>query len=188
MVPNVKVMNTKFVTLIKFYIWSNGQLFTWKSLNHSILNFKRIHSHAPVFGTLDGVNWERHEYQYCSTHQDLHLIYRPLLHLTKCWEGVVENPQFSHIVSYSLYEIQDLVGIVYLNFLKWKNCLYKKFGSWWSLTTWCSKHFHFKSSNGSFDQVWPKSVLDFKHMWLGLVQIYPDGKMDNISNVDLDDL
>ena len=47
--------------------------------------------------------------------------------LTKCWKGVVENPQFSHIDS--LREIQDLVGIVYLNFVKWKNCLYKKFGS-----------------------------------------------------------
>ena len=116
----------------------------WPSLKHSILNFERIHSHAPVFGTLDGLDWKSHEYQYCSTHQDLHLIYRPFLHLTKCWEGVVENPQFSHIVSYSLCEIQDLVSIVYLNFLKWKNGLYKKFGSWWSLTTWYSNVFHFK--------------------------------------------
>ena len=129
MVPNGKVMNTKLVTLIKFYILCNGQLFTWKSLNHSILNFERTHSHAPVFRTVDGLNWESHEYQYCSTHQDLHLIYRPLLLLTKCWEGVVENAQFSDIVSYSLCEIQDLVCIVYLNFLKCKNCLYKKFGS-----------------------------------------------------------
>ena len=46
-----------------------------------------------------------------------------------CWEGVVENPQFSHIVSYSLSEIQDLVSIVYLNFLKGEKGLYKKFGS-----------------------------------------------------------
>ena len=28
-----------------------------------------------------------------------------------------------------LCEIQDLVGFVNLNFLKWKNCLYKKFRS-----------------------------------------------------------
>ena len=119
-------MNTKFVTLIKFYIWSNGQLFIWKSLNHSILNFDRIHSHASVFGTLDGLERKSHEYQYCSTHEDLHLIYRTFLHLTKCWEGVDENPQFSHIVSYSLCEIQDLVSIVYINFSKWKNGLYKK--------------------------------------------------------------
>ena len=146
MVPNGKVVNTKFVTLIKFYIWSNGQCFTWKSLNHSIFNFERIHSHRPVFRTLDGLKWESHEYQYCSTHQDLHLIYRPFLHLTKCWEGVEGNPQFWHIVSYSLCD-------VHLNFLKWKNCLYKIFGSWWSQTTWYSKFFHFKSSNGSFDQV-----------------------------------
>ena len=45
--------------------------------------------------------------------------------MTKCWEGVVENPQFSHIVSYSFCEIQDLVSIFYLNFLKLKNGLYK---------------------------------------------------------------
>ena len=98
-------------------------------LKHSILNFERIHSHAPVLGTLEGLDLKSYEYQYCSTHQDVHLIYRPFLHLTKCWEGVVENPQFSHIVSYSLCEIQDLVSIVLLNFLKWKNGLYKKFGS-----------------------------------------------------------
>jgi len=114
------------------------------SLKHSILNFERIHSHAPVFRTLEGLNKKSHEYQYCSTHQDLHLIYWPFLHLTKCWEGVVEYSQFSHIVSYSLCEIQDLVSIVYLNFLKWKNGLYKKFGSWWSLTTCYSNVFHFK--------------------------------------------
>jgi len=77
MVPNAKVMNTKFVALIKFYIWSNCQIFFWKSLNHSILNFERIHNHASVFGTLDGLEWKSHEYQYCSTHQNLHLIYRP---------------------------------------------------------------------------------------------------------------
>ena len=173
MVPNGKVKNTNFVTLIKFYIWSNGQLFIWKSLNHSILNFERIHSHSPVFRTVGCLDWERHEYQYCSTHQDTHLICRPFLYLTKCWEGVVENPQFSHIVSYSLCEIQDLVGIVYVNFLKWKKCLYKKFGSLWSLTSWNSNFFHLKSSNGSFDQVWPKLVLDFKHMCIRLAQIYP---------------
>jgi len=110
--PKWKSYEYKVCTLIKFYIWYNGQLFTWKSLNHSISNFETIHSHAPVFGTLDGLDWESHEYQYCSTHQDLHLIYRPFLHSIKCWEGVVENPQFSHIVSYSLCEIQDLVGTV----------------------------------------------------------------------------
>ena len=84
------------------------------------MNFERIHSHAPVFKTLDGLDWNSHEYQYCFTNQDLYFMYRLLLHLTKCWEGVVENPQFSHIVSYSLCEIQDLVSIVYLNFLEWK--------------------------------------------------------------------
>jgi len=88
------------------------------SLQHSILNFEIIHSHASVFETLEGLNKKSHEYQYCSTHQDLHLICRPFLHLTMCWEGVVENPQFSHLVSYNLSEIQDLVSTVYLNFLK----------------------------------------------------------------------
>ena len=122
-------MNTKFVTLTKFYILANGQIFISKSLNHSILNFERIHSHASVFGTLDGLECKSHEYQYCFTHQNLNLIYRPFLHLTKCCEGVVENPPLTHIVSYSLCEIQDLVGIVNLNFLKSKKCLYKKFRS-----------------------------------------------------------
>jgi hypothetical protein len=118
MVSNEKLMNTKFVPVIKTYIWSNGQLFICKSLNHSTLNFKRIHIQTPVFGTLDGLDWKSHAYQYCSTHQDLHFIYRPFLHLIKCWQSVVEYPQFSHIVSYSLCEIQDLLSIVYLNFFK----------------------------------------------------------------------
>jgi len=39
-----------------------------------------------------------------------------------------------------------------------------------------------------FDQVSPKPILDFKQMCLGLTQIYPNGKMENISNVDLNDL
>ena len=93
------------------------------------MKFERIHSETLIFRTMDGLKWKTHEYQYCSTHQDLHFIYRLFLHLTKCWEGVVLNPQFSHIVSYSLCEIQDLVSIVYLNFLKWKNGLCQIFGS-----------------------------------------------------------
>jgi hypothetical protein len=93
-------MNTKFVPLIKTYIWSNGQLFICKSLNHLILNFERIHSQTPVFGTLDGLDWKSHEYQYCSTHQDLHFIHRPFLHLIKCWQSVAENPQFPHIAKF----------------------------------------------------------------------------------------
>ena len=105
------------------------------------LNFERIHSHTSVFETLDGLEWKSHEYQYCSTQQNLHLIYRPFLHLKKCWEDVVENPQLTHIVSNSLCEIQDLVGIVNLKFLKWKNCIYTKFRSWWYLTTWSSIFF-----------------------------------------------
>ena len=76
-----------------------------------------------------GIEWKRHEYQYCSTHQNLHLIYRPFLHLKNFWEVVVENPQLTHIVSYSLCEIQELVDIVNLNFLKWKSCVHKKFRS-----------------------------------------------------------
>jgi len=51
-----------------------------------------------------------------------------------------------------------------------------------------SKSFHFKQFSLLFDQVWPKSILDFKQMCLGLAQIYPNGKMDNISNIDLNDL
>ena len=69
---------------------------------------------------MDGLKWKTHEYQYCSTHQDLHFIYRLFLHLRMFWKGVVKNPQLTRIVSYSLCEIQELVGIVNLNFLKWK--------------------------------------------------------------------
>ena len=136
MISNSFVFRIVSFVVIKWVIWP--------SLKHSILNFERIHSHAPFFGTLECLNWKSHDYQYCSTHQDLLLICRPFLLLTKCWEGVVENPQFSYIVLYSLCEIQDLVSIVYLKFLKWRNSLYKKFGSWWSVTTWYSNVFHFK--------------------------------------------
>ena len=41
---------------------------------------------------MDDLKWKTHEYQYCSTHQDLHFIYRPFLHLTKCWQSVLQNP------------------------------------------------------------------------------------------------
>ena len=82
--PKWKSNEYKVFALIQFYILSNGQYFFWKSLNHSILNFERIHNHASVFGTLDGLEWKSHEYQYCFTRQNLHLIYRPFLHLTKC--------------------------------------------------------------------------------------------------------
>ena len=115
-----------------------GHVTMFEALNFEFWN---NYSRTPVFRTLEGLDLKRHENQYISTHQDLHFIYRPFLHLTKCWEGVVEKPQFSHIVSYSLCEIQDLVIIVFLNFLKWKNGIYKKFGSWWSLTTWYSNLF-----------------------------------------------
>jgi len=43
MVSNRKVMNTKFVTIIKFYIWSNGQLFTYSFIQFSqFLNFTKL--------------------------------------------------------------------------------------------------------------------------------------------------
>ena len=60
---------------------------------------------TPFDRTLDGPKWKSHEYQYCFTHQNIHLIYRPFLHLIKFWEGVLENAQLTHIVSYSLCEI-----------------------------------------------------------------------------------
>ena len=56
------------------------KLVMWPSLKHSILNFERIYSHAPVFRTLECLDLKSREYQYCSTHQYLHLIYRPFLH------------------------------------------------------------------------------------------------------------
>ena len=144
MASNGKLMNTKFDPPIKTYIFSNDHILIWKILDQWILKFENIHSETLIFRTMDGLKWKTHEYQYCSTHQDIHFIYRPFLHLTKFWEGVVENPQLTHIVSYSLCEIQEFVGIVNLSFLKWKSCVYKKFRSWWYLTTWYSKFFYFK--------------------------------------------
>ena len=152
MASNRKFMNTKFVPLIKTYIFSNGHNFIWKSLDHSNLKFERIHSVTLIFRTMDDLKWKTHEYQYCSTHQDLHFIYRLFLHLTKSSQSVVQNPHFPRIVSYSLCEIQHLVSIIYINFSKWKNSVYKKFGYWWALTTWYSKDFHSKSFSPSFDQ------------------------------------
>jgi len=149
---NGKLMNTKFIPLIKVYILSNTHNFIWKRLDHSIFKSVRIHSKTLIFGTMDGLKWKTHEYQYCSTHQDLHFIYSPFLHLTKCSQSVVQNPHFPRIVSYSLCEIQDFVSIVYINFPKWTNGLYKKFGYWWALTTWNSKDFHSKSFSPVFDQ------------------------------------
>ena len=124
----------------KFFSFQVIKWVIWPSLTKvKALVFRNTHFDR----TLDGLEWKSHEHQYCSTHQNLHFIYIPFLHLRKFWEGVVENPQLTHIVSYSLCEIQDLVGIVNLNFLKWKNCVYKKFRFWWYLTTWYSKFFHF---------------------------------------------
>jgi len=49
---------------------------------------------------------------------------------------------------------------------------YIKCRSWWSLSTLYSKFFHLKSSNGPFDQVWPKS----KHWFLQKTPF--DGTLD----------
>ena len=92
MVSDAKVMNTKFVPLIKKHIWRNSQRFIWDGLDHSKFEISNFHGTTHVFGTLDGPNSESHEYQVCSTHQDLHLIHRTFLHLTKRYESAVLNP------------------------------------------------------------------------------------------------
>jgi hypothetical protein len=115
-------MNTKYVKHIKVYISCNGQLFIWQSLNWSNLQFWNFRRYMPLFDTLDGPNRRSHEYKFCQAHQDLHLIYKPFFHLTKCYESVVQNPLVSCIVSWSLGEIQDFVDIVYKNFSKkWRS-------------------------------------------------------------------
>ena len=70
------------------------------------------------------------------------------------------------------------------NISKWKNRQYIKYRSWWSLTTLYSNFFHLKSSNGPFDQVWPKSKHWFLHP-LTEPWIVPNGKVMNTKFVTL---
>jgi len=55
MASNGKLMNTKFVPLIKTYIFTNGHIFIWKSLDHSILKIVIIHNETLFFRTMDGL-------------------------------------------------------------------------------------------------------------------------------------
>jgi hypothetical protein len=161
MTSDSKVMNKKFIHLIKIHIWFNGQLFTWEGLDHSNFEISNFHGYTHVFDTLDGPSSESHEYQVWSTHQDLHLIHRTFFHLTKRYESAVLNPQVSHIVSWSMCGIQDFVTIVYQHFLKCKNVLCIECVSWWSLTSLHSKVLHLCLFSVLFDQGWPCLALDF---------------------------
>jgi len=61
-------MNTKNIKIIKIYIWYNGHLFIWQSLNNLNFEFWNFHTYMLVFKTLDGLNSKSHEYQDWSTH------------------------------------------------------------------------------------------------------------------------
>ena len=79
----IKVLNTKFVKLIKIYDWYFGQLSIWDSLHASNLWFLNFDAYKQVFGTLDCLKLKSFEYQVCSAHQDLQSLYRPFFHLRK---------------------------------------------------------------------------------------------------------
>jgi len=68
MVSTTKVKNTKNIKIIEIYIWYNGELFIWQSLNNLNFEFLNFDTYMVVFKTLDGLNSKNHEYQDWSTH------------------------------------------------------------------------------------------------------------------------
>ena len=113
MTSNWKVLNTKFVQLIKIYNSCFGQLSIWDSLDGSNLWFLNFDAYKLVFETLDGLKFKSFEYQVCSAHQDLQSLYRPFFHLRKFGQNVVQISQVCDIVFESQYEIQEFVTIVW---------------------------------------------------------------------------
>ena len=113
MTSNWKVLNTKFVQLIKIYNFCFGQLSIWDSLDGSNLWFLNFDVYKLVFGTLDCLKLKSFEYQVCSDHQDLQSLYRSFFHLRKFEQNVVQISQVCDIVSESLYEIQEFVTSIW---------------------------------------------------------------------------
>jgi hypothetical protein len=113
MTSNWKVLNTKFVQLIKIYNCCFCQLSIWDSLDGSNSWFLNFNAYKLVFGTLDCLKLKSFEYQVCSDHQDIQSLYRPFFHLRKFEENVVLNLQVYDIVLESLYEIQEFVTSVW---------------------------------------------------------------------------
>jgi hypothetical protein len=95
MTSNWKVLNTKFVQLLKIYNCCFGQLSIWDSLDGSNLWFLNFNVYKLVFGTLDCLKLKSFEYQVCSAHQDLQSLYRPFFHLRK-FEKYPDNIRFNN--------------------------------------------------------------------------------------------
>ena len=84
MTSNWIVLNTKFVKLINIYNCCFGQLSIWESLDGSNLWFLNFDAYKLVFGTLDCLKLKSFEYQVCSAHQDIQLLFGQLF----IWESL----------------------------------------------------------------------------------------------------
>ena len=138
MTSNWKVLNTKFVQLIKIYNCCFGQLSIWDSLDGSNLWFLNFNVYKLVFGTLDCLKLKSFEYQVCSAHQDLQSLYILFFHLRKFEQNVVQISQVCDIVLENLYEIQEVVTSVWYKSLKWENELCNNCRSCGDDQTWYS--------------------------------------------------
>ena len=102
MTSNWKVLNTKFVQLIKIYNSCFGQLSIWDSLDGSNLWFLNFDAYKLVFGTLDCLKLKSFEYQVCSAHQDIQSLYSTFFHLRNFEQNVVQISQVCDLVWESL--------------------------------------------------------------------------------------
>ena len=82
MISTKKVMNTKVVQLINIYNFYFSHLIIWQNLN--LLNFEILKNDKfePKFETQIDFNIKSDEYQSCSTHEYLQLLFWSFLHLT----------------------------------------------------------------------------------------------------------
>jgi hypothetical protein len=76
-------MNTKVFQLINIYNFYLGHIVIWQNLNLWNLKFLKNNEFEPKFEMQNDFNMKSDEYQSCSTHQDLQLLFWPFLHLTK---------------------------------------------------------------------------------------------------------
>ena len=102
MTLNWKVLNTKFVKIIKIYNCYFGPLSIWDSLDGLNLWFLNFNAYKLVFETLDCLKLKSFEYQVCSAHKYIQSLYRPFFHLKKFEQNIVQISQVCDIVSQSL--------------------------------------------------------------------------------------
>ena len=106
MTSNWKVLNTKFVKLIKIYNCCFGQLSIWDSLDGSNLWFLNFDAYKLVFGTLNCLKLKSFEYQVCSAYQDLQSLYRLFFHLRKFEQNIVQISQVCDLVLESQWDLR----------------------------------------------------------------------------------